>query len=199
MMLFLVRHANPQIDPAVAASQWRLSAGGLERAGELAKHLRGRGIQAVVSSAEPKAYQTAQILAEMVGLQVEVADGLHEHERPLTPGSFTSRDEFQAQVEAFFDQPGQLVFGRETAEQCLHRFNQAIHEVIARHPSKIQAVVSHGTVLSLFLSHCNHLDAFTFWQALGMPACIQVNIPGFNIVENWTMPEPEPAEDEKTK
>ena len=188
-MLILVRHANPKIDPAVAASQWRLSAAGVKRAGELAKHLVGHGVQTVVSSAEPKAYQTAQILAEQFSLQVEVADGLQEHERPLTASSFTSTDEFQAQVAAFFAQPGRLVFGRETAEQCFERFNQAMHEVIARHPDKMQAVVSHGTVLSLFLSRYNNLDAFTFWQELGMPASIRVDVPGFSIVDRWTLPE----------
>jgi broad specificity phosphatase PhoE len=197
-MLILVRHANPQIDPAVAASQWRLSAAGVKRAGELAKHLVGHGVQTVVSSAEPKAYQTAQILAEQFSLHVEVADGLQEHERPLTASAFTSADEFQAQVAAFFAHPGRLVFGRETAEQCFERFNQAMHEVIARHPDKIQAVVSHGTVLSLFLSRYNNLDAFTFWQELGMPACIRVNVPGFNIVERWTLPEIPPCGAEKT-
>lgn len=189
MNLYLVRHANPQIDPTVAACKWRLSTTGLKRAGELAKLLTGRGIQGVVSSGEPKAVETAQILAEQLGMQVEIGEGLQEHERPLTPGSFTSKEAFQAQVKMFFAHPGQLSLGRETAEQCFERFDRAVHKVIASHPGKTLVLVTHGTVLSLFLSRYNHLDGYAFWQALGMPTCIQITMPDFNIGETWELPE----------
>jgi len=190
MMLYMVRHANPQVDPTVAACKWRLSTVGIERAGELAKLLAGRGIEGVVCSGEPKAVETAQILAEQLGLQVEIEKGLQEHERPLTPGSFTSREEFQTQVRAFFEQPGRLVMGRETAEQCFERFNRAMHKVIGSHPDKTLAVVTHGTALSLFIARYNDLEGYTFWKGLGMPACIQVKMPDFSTGEVIELSEP---------
>jgi broad specificity phosphatase PhoE len=188
-MLYLVRHANPLIDPSMAASQWQLSAVGMERARALAKYLERTGIQAVATSTEPKAYQTAQILAEQLSLQVETAAGLHEHERPLTLGPFSSQDEFHSKVKEFFTQPGQLVFGAETADKCFERFNRALLEVIARYHGKTLAVVSHGTVLSLLLSRYNNLDAYPVWKAMGMPTYIAVDLPDFKIYKTWTPPE----------
>lgn len=194
MKLYMVRHANPQIDPRVAACKWRLSAVGKERAEELVKLLAGRGIQGVVSSGEPKAVETAQILAAALGMQIEIEKGLQEHERPLTPGSFTSREEFQAQVKAFFEQPGRLVLGRETAEQCFERFDRAMHKVIASHAGKTLAVVTHGTVLALLIARHNHIDEYSFWKDLGMPACFQINTQDFRIEEVIELPEPRSLE-----
>jgi broad specificity phosphatase PhoE len=186
MMLYLVRHSNPQLDITVAANQWQLSQTGITRAKSLARHLEGNRIQAVVSSTEPKAIHTAQILADQLGHPVELADGLQEHERPLLPDSFTPPDEFRQRVKAFFERPEQLVLGAETADQCFARFNHALCEVIERHAGETMVVVSHGTVLSLLLSSYNHLDPFSFWQALGMPTCIRVDLLDFTIRKMWT-------------
>ncbi len=186
MRLYLIRHADTQIDPGVAAKQWQLSERGIERAENLAKHLDGSGIQAVICSMEPKAIQTAQILAALLDLNIETVEGLHEHERPLTTGTFASPEEFRERVKQFFEFPDRLVLGAESAEQCYQRFNRAILGVIKRHAGKTIAVVSHGTVLSLLLSRYNHLDPYPFWRALGMPACITVDIPGFTIHELWS-------------
>jgi broad specificity phosphatase PhoE len=189
MMLYLVRHANPQIDPTVAANKWQLSRTGMIRAQSLARHLEGCKIQVVVSSTEPKAIQTAQILADQFGCHVELADGLQEHARPLLPGSFTSPGEFKQRVKAFFEQPGQLVLGAESADQCFTRFNGALCTAIERHAGKTMAVVTHGTVISLLLNSYNHLDPYPFWQALGMPTCITVDLPDFTIRGMWTPPD----------
>ena len=64
-----------------------------------------------------------------------------------------------------------------------------MHKVTGIHPGKTEAVVTHGTVLSLFLAHYNHLDEYTFWKELGMPACIQVNTQDFTIGEVFSLPE----------
>lgn len=186
MRLYLVRHANPQIDPNVAAKQWQLSESGIERAERLAKHLEGRRIEAVISSTEPKAIQTSQILAAQLKLNVKRAEGLQEHERPFIPGTFSSPDEFREMVKEFFASPGKLVFGAETADECYHRFNRAILEVIKHHAGKTIAVVSHGTVLSLLLSRYNRREPYPFWRALGMPTCITVSLPEYTIHEVWT-------------
>ena len=185
-MLYLVRHANPQVDVTVPATQWQLSATGIDRTHQLANQLVTAGIQAVISSPEPKAIQTAQILAEQFGLAVQVEAGIHEHERPWTPDSFTSGAEFQSRVQQFFLQPGKLVFGAESADQCFERFERALQQILKQQRNRTLAIVSHGTVLSLLLSRYNTLDAYAFWQTLGMPECIQVNIPGFAIKHTWT-------------
>ena len=185
-MLYLIRHANPQIDPSKPANQWQLSTLGIARAGSLAEHLEGRGIQAVISSVEPKAVQTAQILALRLGLPVEVIEGLHEHERPRV--AYSTQAEFKAQVARFFVKPDTLVFGQETARQASQRFDVAVQAALAQHPAQTLAIVTHGTVLSLYISQHCALDAYAFWQSLGIPACIHLDLPSYQVVESWSPP-----------
>ena len=190
MLLFLIRHSTPVVDASQPSSLWKLSAAGMDRANELAKHLSRRGIQLIVSSTELKAIQTAQILADHLGVQTEVAEGLHEHERSY-PRDFTaSQTEFKARIASLFAEPDSLVFGDETAHQTSLRFEAAMQRVIARHPDKGLAVVAHGTVISLFVARHNGLDSFAFWQRLGMPACISLEMHGFKMLENWSPAKP---------
>ena len=190
-MLYLIRHANPHIEPDVAASQWHLSPLGMVRAHQFAAHLAGCGIEHFIASSEPKAIQTAQLLAQDLEVPVTTADNLHEHERPQV--GFMTRAKFTNLVARFFANPTQLVFGQETADQAFKRFDGAVSDVLARYSAQTLAIVSHGTVLSLFISrHCN-LDAFTFWQALGLPACITLAWPECRLLETWTPPDPPSA------
>src|SRR5687768_4073161 len=77
----LVKHSLPEIDRNVPASQWLLSDDGQRRCGALAAALEAYRPAAVVSSAEPKATETAQRLAAAWGISYHVVPGLHEHRR----------------------------------------------------------------------------------------------------------------------
>jgi broad specificity phosphatase PhoE len=80
-----------------------------------------------------------------------------------------------------------LVFGNETADQARTRFTQAIHTLLAQHPSDTLAIVTHGTVLTLFLAHHNpHLDPISFWHSLQLPDLVVVTLPQMKIVEAQT-------------
>jgi broad specificity phosphatase PhoE len=77
-----------------------------------------------------------------------------------------------------------LVFGNETGEQARTRFTQAINTLLTQHPSDTLAIVSHGTVLTLFLAHHNpHLDPIPFWQQLKLPDLVVVSLPDMKIIE----------------
>src|SRR4051794_19055287 len=103
--LYLVRHSVPEIDPSVPASQWHLSAEGILRASSLAQNLAASvpNIEIIVSSAEPKARETAEILSEVTGLPFSVVAGLHEHER--TRQAFLVRGRFEEKIVEFFANP----------------------------------------------------------------------------------------------
>ena len=190
MLLFLIRHSTPVVDASQPSNVWKLSAAGMDRAAQLAEHLSGRGIQLIVSSTEVKAIQTAEMLADHLGVQTEATDGLHEHERSYPRDFAANQTEFKARIAGLFAEPDSLVFGDETAHQTSLRFEAALQRVIARHPDKTLAVVAHGTAISLFIARYNDLDGFAFWQSLGMPACISLEIPGFKIIENWSPAKP---------
>ncbi len=77
-----------------------------------------------IASDEPKAQQTAQPLADRLGITVEIMPGLHEHERRTV--DYLDDEAFQATMARFFAEPDTLVFGEETANQALARFTAAV-------------------------------------------------------------------------
>ena len=108
---------------------------------------------------------------------VEIVANVHEHVRADAP--FLPPNEFKTTLEAFFRKPQELVFGSETAEQALNRFADAIDNLIARDTQEIVAVVTHGTVLSLFVSAYSIWEPIEFWKRLGQPAIAMLHIPSF--------------------
>ena len=79
--LILVRHSLPEIDFVVSSHEWHLSAEGRRRCERLADALTNYDPVAIVSSEEPKAVETAEIVAARFGVRVEVEPDLHEHDR----------------------------------------------------------------------------------------------------------------------
>ena len=61
--LILIKHASPQVETAVPSHEWKLSPAGREKAAALAERLRPDAPGAIVSSVEPKAIETARIIA----------------------------------------------------------------------------------------------------------------------------------------
>jgi broad specificity phosphatase PhoE len=167
-LLILVKHSLPEIVEALPARKWTLSEDGRSRARKLAERLLPYKPDIIVSSVEPKARETASILAERLGLVVHSVEGLHEHDRSSTP--YHSRKDFQQLVQDFFRNPDRLVFGRETAAQALVRFQEAVESVRKSYQDKIVVIVSHGTVISLFVSWLTSCDGYVLWQELGLPS-----------------------------
>jgi 2,3-bisphosphoglycerate-dependent phosphoglycerate mutase len=169
MRLILIKHARPLIDPVRAAHEWKLSDQGRGDASRLAERLRPHAVEEVFSSDEPKAIETAQIIAAEVGVDSSVADGVHEHDRSNVPHMRSG--EFISHVELFFRKPDELTLGRETANQCLARFEAAIDELIRGNAgAKAIAVVTHGTVLSLYLANLGAGKPFDLWRRMGLPS-----------------------------
>jgi broad specificity phosphatase PhoE len=185
--LLLVRHSLPDIDPSVAASYWKLSDEGRRRCAALAEMLSAYHPAVVVSSAEPKAAETAAIVATSLGLPLETEVDLHEHERSLD--THFSQEAFQRAVEHLFAQPEDLVFGNETAAQARRRFGQAVDRLLARYPGETIAVVAHGTVISLFVAdRCSGVDGYTLWKQLDLPACVVLSLPDFTLKSDMSLP-----------
>jgi broad specificity phosphatase PhoE len=179
-MLILVRHAQPVIDPNKPSAEWQLSEDGRTRSRELADKLKPYQPDIVITSQEPKAAETGRIIAEILGLPWETAENLHEHERT---GEFVSQEKFQRQIRAFFERPTELVFGLETAEEALGRFEAAVLQVIGRHPNKNIIIATHGTVMTLFITtHNPDIAPIPFWQQLQMPDYIVLTRPGFQLL-----------------
>lgn len=179
--LILVRHSTPEIEPQRPASQWRLSDEGRLRCRTLVGRLAAYHPTLVVTSTEPKAIETGQIVAQELGIPCKIAEGLHEHERSGV--GWGSREEFLAQVALLFERPSELVFGDETADQAHNRFAKSIASVVQQIPEGNLAVVSHGTVMTLFISRAAGLDPFPFWRRLSLPAFAVLSLPDFDLLQ----------------
>jgi broad specificity phosphatase PhoE len=168
--------------PGVPASQWQLSGEGCRRSELLAGCLAAYGLSSIVTSIEPKAMETGQIVARILGIPYEVAPGLHEHERGVVK-LVDDKKEFQARVLGLFERPGELVFGGETADEAHGRFARAVANVLEQYPTGNLAIVTHGTVLTLFVSRAADLKPGPFWQRLGLPCFAVLSLPDFDLLE----------------
>lgn len=171
--LILVRHSQPEVLESIAARNWNLSDEGRARSHHLAERLTEYRPEILVSSVEPKAKQTAEIIAIKHGLELRIVDGLYEHDRGEL--SYISKHKFQAAVCEFFERPDELVFGNETANQAQARFNQAVQSILNYHENKTIVIVTHGTVISLFVSRLMGISDILLWKGLGLPSFVVID------------------------
>lgn len=179
--LVLARHSTPEIEPDRPASAWRLGALGRQRSQLLASRLQGYSPGVVWSSSEPKAVETAEIVAASFGVPVRIADGLEEHHRDNVP-FFPTTGDFEAAVERFFSYPGRLVLGSETAEQARNRMSAAIDHVVDA-GERDSIVVTHGTVITLYVASVAGVRPMPFWRSLGLPSYVVLELPGNDILQ----------------
>lgn len=168
--LILVKHSKPEIREDLPAREWSLSEEGSILAGQLAERLSAYRPQVLVSSPEPKAVETAGMIARKHGLSLNLFHDLHEHDRCNVP--YLSKQDFEKSVRQLFDHPDRRVFGNETANEACERFSRVVHSVLNIYKDKRIVVVSHGTVISLFVSGITGLSGYSLWDELGLPGFI---------------------------
>jgi len=184
--LYLIKHSMPELVPGVPAPEWHLGSLGRARCESLAQKLSAYPLDVMVSSVEPKAIETAQIVAARLGKPHEIGVNLHEHERRNVP--FMPLAELEARVAEFFVKPNELVLGSETANEARTRFANAIECVLEKHPQKNIAVVAHGTVISLFVAQTSVMP-FEFWKRLGLPSIVMLSYSISNLQSPFTLQE----------
>lgn len=180
--LLLIRHAQTKQAPEVSSHNWLLTIEGQQRCKALAEKLAPYGLTDIFTSTEGKAVQTGKLAAEHLGIRCQTAPDLHEHKRDNV-GYFPTVEAFEDAVINLFRRPDKLVFGQETANQALARFTGGLDRLIERHPAGNLAVVSHGTVMSLFVAAHADIDVVDFWMRLSMPALVIFSLPDFSLLE----------------
>lgn len=187
--LILVKHARPIVEPAVAPSDWRLSDEGREAAKGLAPELSKYDPFMVVASVEPKAWETAAILAQRLRVPCAAVAGLHEHERRVEEFGRDSA-EFEARVRALFDRPDEVVFGVESADQARDRFLAAVQDALdwwapQAEGEREQAliVVAHGTVITLLCQAWCSVEPYPLWESLALPSYVVLSLPDKRLLE----------------
>ena len=170
MAFILVRHAMSDVQPGVASKLWGIT----ESAGEdcvLLAHALPELLAPVVwSSSEPKASQTAAIIAMRRGLQTAVDDGFGEVDRPTTWDG-----DYRALAAAYL--AGAAHPGWEPRGQVMRRFADAVERATAAAAGDGDlVVVNHGMAMSLYLELVARIDIVPFWQALTFPDAWRVDV-----------------------
>lgn len=178
--LILVKHSVPEIEQDRPANMWRLSREGQLRAHRLAEQLESFAPEVILSSNEPKAKETAEILARHLQLGMQILPDLYEHDRSNVP--YLSHEVFQTSMRNFFQKPDELVFGRETADQAYARFYQAVHSILNQNINKTVVIVTHGTVISLFVSRLTGSSDWELWNMLGLPSFVAMDLSSSTLI-----------------
>ena len=179
--LILVRHSLPEIDPNVQSTEWHLSDTGRRLCASLADRLADYHLKSIVTSKEPKAVETAQTMAKVLGISLRVFEGLHEQVR--NDHGVIPRRDFEARLIQFFRAPEYSIPGTESANQAFGRFARAVDAVVAAYPSGNIAIVTHGTVMALFVARAAGVEPFSFWRRLGLPSFAILSIPEFRLLD----------------
>jgi len=165
----LILHSHVTLDTAVPPKQWPLSDEGRSLCTPLADALKMHKLDLLVSSEEPKAVQTAELVATHLRIETETAPDLDEHRRPFVAAGFEDT------MTRFFAQPTDRIFGKESANEARARFAEAINAVLRAHPNRTLGIVAHGTVIALYAAPYFHTGAAALWQRLQHPSFVLID------------------------
>ncbi len=180
--LLLAKHALPKIEPNVPAKTWRLGERGRAQSALLAEALRPYAPSIVITSDEPKAAETGQIVAKTLEVPYRVACGLQEHDITGEP-YLDDPAAFEAAVKSLFDVPDKRNFGNESANEALRRFTQAVKMSLELHLQESAVLIAHGRINTLFVAAHNPLESFAFWQAWALGTFAVLSRPDFGLLE----------------
>jgi broad specificity phosphatase PhoE len=153
--LIWVRHAEPErIEPGrgVPANP-SLTDLGRAQARRLSDWLALEPIDAVLSSPQRRAIETAEPVAKAHGLAIEVVDGIVEydvqadHYIPIEELKATNDERWVAMVEGRWTD-----FGGEAPDAFAQRVAQAVDDIVGRFPGKNVVAVCHGGVINVALA-----------------------------------------------
>lgn len=165
--MLLVRHSAPELDPSAPSEEWRLSEDGRRRCGPLAERLARHEPRVLLASTEPKARETAELLAPALGLEVQLSDGVRETARRTV--GWLAPEEIDRGIRELFERPGEVVFGEESAAAALARFEASVAGL-----PEPAVVVTHGTVLSLYAAPRIGREMYELWDSLELPDVVEV-------------------------
>jgi 2,3-bisphosphoglycerate-dependent phosphoglycerate mutase len=180
-IVLLIKHSLPAIRPELPSVEWPLSQAGRRRCFWLADRLRHYGISVLYSSPEPKALETASLVSAQLNVPCRTHPGLRENDRTGFP--FVSTDELMRRFSDFFDYPERICIGGERALSAAYRFDRAVNDVLREAQRRTTGIVSHGAVITLFVTRYNSLDPFELWQSLALPSFICATAAAFECRE----------------
>jgi broad specificity phosphatase PhoE len=152
-ILRYITHPQIIVDPSLPVPQWHLSAQGRERVQQMNVAAFG-ATKTIISSAEVKAVETAQIISNQIGVSFQQRPAMHENDRSST--GFLPSDEFEKMADAFFAEPNKCVRGWESALDAQARIVAETIAILDENPISDILLIGHGAVGTLL--YCHYAD-----------------------------------------
>jgi probable phosphoglycerate mutase len=179
--IFLVRHGSTVLtkeDRFAGATDVQLSDEGREQARRLALRLSGESLAAAYSSNMGRCVETARILAEPHGLEVQVRQALREisHGRWEEMTRREVEQRFPEEAAAWERDPYTFApQGGESGLAVTARALPALLEIVQAHPGEKVLVVSHKATIRLLLSSLLGFDPRRYRDNLDQsPAALNI-------------------------
>lgn len=136
---------------------------GLWQAEQLGLRLQQESIHALYASDLPRAYRTAQAIADVTGHAIVMDERLRERHFGVFEGMtyadmVTTHPQIYQQFKA--RDPNYAVPGGESPAAFDQRIRATLEEIGARHPEQTVAIVTHGLVLDIAYRVAQGLDLF---------------------------------------
>jgi broad specificity phosphatase PhoE len=164
--IYLLRHAESNIDLSRPARNWSITLDGKEKARALASNEAIGSIHGIVHSSEKKARQTADTIAEGLDVQMYELSGLDELKREHK--GVLTEEEYRERVRDTLSNMDRPVIGWESGASALKRFESAVNKVNIMFHRKNILVVSHGIVLTAYFCKLKNFESIAYerWRQL---------------------------------
>jgi len=182
--LYLIRHPRTHVDPARQPHEWGLSELGRGQVIKLNEAPFWKNVTTLYSSNQPKAIEAAQIIGKTHEIEVIALPGLAEVWRGTEV--YLSAAEYDNVLGRFFSLPNFSIEGWERATNALARFSETIKYLIDQHPGKSVAILSHGTILTLYTAMLDHQNpTLERWREIGFATVAAVEIASMLLVSSF--------------
>lgn len=163
--LYVIRHAKVNIDPSKPSADWCLSKEGNLSTYHLAQSESWDDVQWIYSSPEPKATQTAQIIADHLRINYHIHPDLRELQFKTM---FLPAKEFQTRVARYLEGKPDPAF--EDYQKAQTRIDQSITSITQKHKGKSGIIISHGRIISVWYSLLlGRKVTAQEWKSIGLP------------------------------
>jgi 2,3-bisphosphoglycerate-dependent phosphoglycerate mutase len=164
--LYLIRHCQTSGQEPEAI----LTPVGVTQANELASKLSRIKFKRIISSHYTRAVQTAEPIAQALGVKLEIDERLCERNLGLVEG-----EDWRRQLEKTFDDYDLTFPNGESSREATSRAMLAVNEAIASAEYPI-ALVTHGNLLSLIGRAFDPTLGYAFWKQLKSPDVFEVQL-----------------------
>lgn len=170
--LYLVRHGQTDWN---VEGRWQgqadvpLNERGRQQAAHIARSLSEVGLVAIYSSDLIRAHETAGVLADLTGLEVQLDPRLREIHQGQWQGLLVTdiEEQYGREFRRRRNDPLNVAPpGGETVLQVRERVVDAIQDIVQQHPHERVAVVSHGFALAVIQVHYQNRPVTDAWELI---------------------------------